>query len=214
MAQLLCVITHLLLRINFKYFRREAHICCSRKQPSGPIHSHRRAFFYLVNLLISNKLFRWLTCESVQANQPVDVFSWPSPGPQLTLLARKWTGRRPRRGPLGVPDPYVEKPQSYWKVSVFTVEWNINPLTVYSFVGDVVDVEAFGAVRGANFVAVFQLLLRRARDTQHDQRANHTQHRQRLHLRRRHSSNEHEEKKVEWSSSDSAENSSTRSGEC
>lgn len=55
-------------------------------------------------------------------------------------------------------------------------------LTIDSFIGDVVHVEALGAVGSPNFVAVLRLLLRSSRQNQHDQRVNDTENQQRLHF--------------------------------
>lgn len=54
-------------------------------------------------------------------------------------------------------------------------------LTVYSFVRNIVHVEALGAVSSTNFVAVFQLLLCGSRHNQHNQRADYKEHEHRLH---------------------------------
>lgn len=58
---------------------------------------------------------------------------------------------------------------------------NILKLTVDSFVRNIVHVEALGAVSSTNFVAVFQLLLCSSRQSQHNQRADYTEHECRLH---------------------------------
>lgn len=94
------------------------------------------------------------------------------------------TPRIPPQKPREAPTPTLEAEGQENNITAFKVTKGscCVKLTVDSFIGDIIHVEAFGAVGSSNFVAVFRLLLRSYRQSQHDQRVNYTQHQHRLHF--------------------------------